>query len=125
MEGVCREHTLFRLQFTAFWDFVNKKLFNPRPVPPNTEVFSVFHPENLCVTSVTSQSDCQIQLQSQVSQAHVEDYLSSIHIHPQVSSQLNKFRIYLNVARQLDYSISNEMTKVRLMSWNHYFKKSL
>lgn len=42
MEGVCREHTLFRLQFTAFWDFGNKKLFNPRPVPPNTEVFSYF-----------------------------------------------------------------------------------
>uniref|UniRef100_H3D6C9 Mini-chromosome maintenance complex-binding protein n=1 Tax=Tetraodon nigroviridis TaxID=99883 RepID=H3D6C9_TETNG len=56
-------------------------------------------------------SDCQIHLQSQVSQAHVEDYLNSIHVHPQVSSQLNKFRIYLSVARQLDYNISNEMTK--------------
>ncbi|XP_003963734.2 mini-chromosome maintenance complex-binding protein [Takifugu rubripes] len=56
-------------------------------------------------------SDCQIHLQSQVSQAQVEEYLSSIHVHPQVSSQLNKFRIYLSMARQLDYSISNEMTK--------------
>lgn len=86
-------------------------------------MFWVFHSENLCITSVTSQSDCQIHLQSQVSEAHVEDYLSSIHVHPQVSSQLNKFRIYLSVARQLDYSISNEMTKVSLTSWNHYFKK--
>lgn len=71
--------------------------------------------------SVTPQSDCQVHLQSQVSQAHVEDYLSSIHVHPQVSSQLNKFRIYLSTARQLDYSISNEMTKVRPMkslSWH-------
>lgn len=71
-----------------------------------------FHSDH--VISVTPQSDCQIHLQSQVSQAQVEEYLSSIHVHPQVSSQLNKFRIYLSMARQLDYSISNEMTKVRL-----------
>lgn len=61
---------------------------------------------------VPSQSDCQIHLQSQVGQAQVEDYLSSIHVHPQVSSQLNKFRMYLSLARQLDYAISDHMTKV-------------
>ncbi|CAG04718.1 unnamed protein product, partial [Tetraodon nigroviridis] len=82
-----------------------------RSLLPLTQVFSASQSENLCVHSVTSQSDCQIHLQSQVSQAHVEDYLNSIHVHPQVSSQLNKFRIYLSVARQLDYNISNEMTK--------------
>ncbi|KAM3606118.1 uncharacterized protein V6R79_010844 [Siganus canaliculatus] len=56
-------------------------------------------------------SDCQIHIQSQVSPAHMEEYLSSIHVHSQTSSQLNKFRIYLSMARQLDYSISDEMTK--------------
>lgn len=42
----------------------------------------------------------------------MEEYLSNIHMHPQASSQLNKFRIYLSVAGRLDYSISDEMTKV-------------
>lgn len=56
-------------------------------------------------------SDCQIHLQSQVSPPNMEEYLSNIQLHPQTSSQLNKFRIYLSVARQLDYSISDEMTK--------------
>ncbi|XP_073337921.1 mini-chromosome maintenance complex-binding protein [Pagrus major] len=56
-------------------------------------------------------SDCRIHLQSQVSPPQMEEYLSNIHLHPQSSSQLNKFRIYLSVARQLDYSISDEMTK--------------
>ncbi|XP_070772014.1 mini-chromosome maintenance complex-binding protein isoform X2 [Enoplosus armatus] len=56
-------------------------------------------------------SDCQIHLQSQVTPPHLEEYLSSIHMLPQASSQLNKFRIYLSVARLLDYSISDEMTK--------------
>lgn len=63
--------------------------------------------------SVPPQSDCQIHLQSQVSPPNMEEYLSNIQLHPQTSSQLNKFRIYLSVARQLDYSISDEMTKVR------------
>ncbi|KAK5882086.1 hypothetical protein CesoFtcFv8_020709 [Champsocephalus esox] len=40
----------------------------------------------------------------------MEEYLSSLHMHPQ-ASQLNKFRMYLSVARLLDYSISDEMTK--------------
>ncbi|XP_041866407.1 mini-chromosome maintenance complex-binding protein isoform X2 [Melanotaenia boesemani] len=56
-------------------------------------------------------SDCQIHLQPQVAPSHMEEYLSSIHIHPHASSQLNKFRIYLTVARLLDYSISDEVTK--------------
>lgn len=43
----------------------------------------------------------------------MEEYLSNIHTHAQAASQLNKFRIYLSVARQLGYSISDEMTKVR------------
>lgn len=56
-------------------------------------------------------SDCQIHLQSQVTPPHLEEYLSAIHMLPQASSQLNKFRIYLSVARLLDYSISDEVTK--------------
>lgn len=56
-------------------------------------------------------SDCQIHLQSQVTPAHMEEYLSSIHTLPPASSQLKKFRIFLSVARLLDYSISDEMTK--------------
>ena len=44
----------------------------------------------------------------------MEEYLSSLHMHPQ-ASKLNKFRMYLSVARLLDYSISDEMTKVRAM----------
>ncbi|KAM9847821.1 mini-chromosome maintenance complex-binding protein [Aulostomus maculatus] len=56
-------------------------------------------------------SDCRIHLQSQVTPAHMEEYLSSIHMHPQTSSQLNKFRLYLSVARLLDYSISEDVTK--------------
>ncbi|XP_010791733.1 mini-chromosome maintenance complex-binding protein [Notothenia coriiceps] len=55
-------------------------------------------------------SDCQIHLQSQVAPPNMEEYLSSLHMHPQ-ASQLNKFRMYLSVARLLDYSISDEMTK--------------
>ncbi|XP_023281706.1 mini-chromosome maintenance complex-binding protein [Seriola lalandi dorsalis] len=56
-------------------------------------------------------SDCQIHLQSQVAVPQMEEYMSSIHMHPQASSQLNKLRIYLSVARLLDYSISDELTK--------------
>ncbi|XP_068597368.1 mini-chromosome maintenance complex-binding protein [Brachionichthys hirsutus] len=56
-------------------------------------------------------SDCRLRLQPQVSPAHMEEYLSSIHLHPQASSQLNKFRTYLSTARRLDYAISDEMTK--------------
>uniref|UniRef100_A0A3Q3MBD0 Mini-chromosome maintenance complex-binding protein n=1 Tax=Mastacembelus armatus TaxID=205130 RepID=A0A3Q3MBD0_9TELE len=56
-------------------------------------------------------SDCQVHLQSQVTPPHMEEYLSSILMHPQASSQLKKFRMYLSVARLLDYAISDEVTK--------------
>ncbi|XP_061818098.1 mini-chromosome maintenance complex-binding protein [Nerophis lumbriciformis] len=56
-------------------------------------------------------SDCQMHLQPQVTPAHMDDHLGSIPSHMQTSSQLNKFRLYLSVARQLDYSISNDVTK--------------
>ncbi|KAM6916062.1 mini-chromosome maintenance complex-binding protein [Xenentodon cancila] len=56
-------------------------------------------------------SDCQIHLEPQVAPSHIEEYLSGIHVHLQASSQLNKFRIYMTVARLLDYSISDEVTK--------------
>uniref|UniRef100_A0A3Q2CGN7 Mini-chromosome maintenance complex-binding protein n=1 Tax=Cyprinodon variegatus TaxID=28743 RepID=A0A3Q2CGN7_CYPVA len=56
-------------------------------------------------------SDCHIHLQPQVAPPRMEEYLSSIHLHPQASSQLNKFRVFLGAARLLDYSISEEVTK--------------
>ncbi|XP_035982630.1 mini-chromosome maintenance complex-binding protein isoform X1 [Fundulus heteroclitus] len=56
-------------------------------------------------------SDCHIHLQPQVAPSHMEEYLGSLHIHSQASSQLNKFRVFLGVARLLDYSISEEVTK--------------
>lgn len=56
-------------------------------------------------------SDCQIHLQTQVAPSHLEEYLSGVHMLSQASSQLNKFRIYLSVARLLDYNISDEVTK--------------
>ncbi|XP_008320334.1 mini-chromosome maintenance complex-binding protein isoform X2 [Cynoglossus semilaevis] len=56
-------------------------------------------------------SDCQVHVHSQVVPSDMEEYLGSIHIHSQAFSQLNKLRIYLSVARLLDYSISEELTK--------------
>ncbi|XP_061545683.1 mini-chromosome maintenance complex-binding protein isoform X1 [Phycodurus eques] len=56
-------------------------------------------------------SDCQLHLQPQVAPDHMDEYLNSIPMHVQTSSQFNKFRLYLGVARQLDYSISDEVTK--------------
>ncbi|XP_057704773.1 mini-chromosome maintenance complex-binding protein [Corythoichthys intestinalis] len=56
-------------------------------------------------------SDCQIHLQPQVASDHMDEYLSSIPLHEQSSSQFNNFRLYLSVARQLDYSIPDEVTK--------------
>ncbi|KAJ3610239.1 hypothetical protein NHX12_022333 [Muraenolepis orangiensis] len=55
-------------------------------------------------------SDCQVRLQPQVTCPNMEEYLGSIHA-AQSSSQLNKFRLYLTVARTLDYTISEEVTK--------------
>lgn len=56
-------------------------------------------------------SDSQVHLQTQITPSQLDDYLSSIHLHPQASAQLNKFRMYLSMARLLDYSISDEVTK--------------
>ncbi|XP_061140415.1 mini-chromosome maintenance complex-binding protein [Syngnathus typhle] len=56
-------------------------------------------------------SDCQIHLQPQVAPENLEEYLTSIPTHAQASTQFNKFRLYLSVARQLDYSIPEEVTK--------------
>ncbi|XP_034040534.1 mini-chromosome maintenance complex-binding protein [Thalassophryne amazonica] len=56
-------------------------------------------------------SDCQVHLQPHLGTAHLDEYLSGIHMHPQTSSQLNKFRVYLSVARLLDYRITDEVTK--------------
>ncbi|XP_019737622.1 mini-chromosome maintenance complex-binding protein [Hippocampus comes] len=56
-------------------------------------------------------SDCQIHLKPQVAPDNMDEYLTSIPIHAQTSSQFNKFRLYLSVARQLDYSISDDVTK--------------
>lgn len=63
--------------------------------------------------SLSPQSDCQIHLQTQVTPPGGMEHLSTMHMLSQASSQLNKFRIYLSVARLLDYSISDEVTKVR------------
>lgn len=58
------------------------------------------------------QSDCQIRLQPQLSAGHTEQQQQQQHLSSAHPLQLKKFRIYLSVARQLDYSISDEMTKV-------------
>nr|XP_057916668.1 mini-chromosome maintenance complex-binding protein [Doryrhamphus excisus] len=56
-------------------------------------------------------SDCQVHLQPQVAPAHMDEHLSSISVYAETSSQLNKFRLYLSVARLMDYSISDGVTK--------------
>ncbi|XP_077469196.1 mini-chromosome maintenance complex-binding protein [Stigmatopora argus] len=56
-------------------------------------------------------SDCQIHLQPQVASDRTEEYLSSIPVYTHNSSQFNKFRLYLSVARQLDYSITDQVSK--------------
>ncbi|KAM6998067.1 mini-chromosome maintenance complex-binding protein [Tautogolabrus adspersus] len=56
-------------------------------------------------------ADCHINLQSQVDQSNMEEYISSINMPVHGSSQLNKFRMYLSLARLLDYSISDDVTK--------------
>ncbi|NP_001135159.1 mini-chromosome maintenance complex-binding protein [Salmo salar] len=55
-------------------------------------------------------SDCQVPLQPQVTPPNMEEYLTTIHM-AQFTSQMNKFRVYLSLARTLDYSISDEVTK--------------
>lgn len=55
-------------------------------------------------------SDCQVHLQPQVTPDHLEDYMNGL-LATQTLSQLNKYRLFLSVARQHDYSISEEVTK--------------
>ncbi|XP_045077167.1 mini-chromosome maintenance complex-binding protein [Coregonus clupeaformis] len=57
-------------------------------------------------------SDCQVPLQPQVTPPNMEEYLTTIHM-AQLTSQLNKFRVYLSVPQTLDYSISDEVTKIK------------
>ncbi|XP_075875232.1 mini-chromosome maintenance complex-binding protein [Nelusetta ayraudi] len=69
---------------------------------------------NVLVTSEARSllpSDCQIRLQPQPGAAHTEEQQQQQHLGGVHASQLKKFRIYLSVARHLDYSISEEMTK--------------
>ncbi|XP_026992099.2 mini-chromosome maintenance complex-binding protein isoform X1 [Tachysurus fulvidraco] len=54
--------------------------------------------------------DSQVQLNPTVSPPNLEEYLQAIQ-HAQPPSQLNKYRVYLTVARSLDYSISDQITK--------------
>lgn len=57
------------------------------------------------------QSDCQVQLQPQIIPPNMEEYVNSL-LTAVLPSVLNKFRIYLTLLRLLDYSISDEVTKV-------------
>ncbi|MCJ8730498.1 hypothetical protein PDJAM_G00185170 [Pangasius djambal] len=54
--------------------------------------------------------DCQVHLCPTVSPPNLEEYLKTVQ-HAQLPSQLNKYRVYLTVARSLDYSISDQITK--------------
>ncbi|CAM4726768.1 unnamed protein product [Leuciscus chuanchicus] len=55
-------------------------------------------------------SDCQIHLRPTLNPPNLEEYLSAVQV-AQVPSQINKYRIYLSVARALNYTISDEITK--------------
>uniref|UniRef100_A0A4W4GCR1 Mini-chromosome maintenance complex-binding protein n=1 Tax=Electrophorus electricus TaxID=8005 RepID=A0A4W4GCR1_ELEEL len=54
--------------------------------------------------------DSQVHLRPTVSPPNVEEYLKAIQL-AQLPSHLNKYRVYLTVARLLDYSISEQVTK--------------
>ncbi|KAF7710371.1 hypothetical protein HF521_009243 [Silurus meridionalis] len=54
--------------------------------------------------------DCQVHLHPAMNPPNLEEYLKTLQ-HSQLSSQLNKYRVYLTVARSLDYSISDQITK--------------
>lgn len=62
-----------------------------------------------------SQSDCQVHLQPQLIPPNMEEYMNSL-LTAVLPSILNKFRIYLSLLRLLDYSISDEVTKVHTAS---------
>lgn len=71
--------------------------------------------EKATFSSLLSQSDCQIHLRPTLNPPNLEEYLSAVQV-AQVPSQINKYRIYLSVARALNYTISDEITKVRILS---------
>ncbi|XP_062851647.1 mini-chromosome maintenance complex-binding protein isoform X2 [Trichomycterus rosablanca] len=54
--------------------------------------------------------DCQIHLRPTVNPPDLLEHLKAVQ-HSQLPSQLNKYRVYLTVARSLDYSITEEITK--------------
>ncbi|XP_051504614.1 mini-chromosome maintenance complex-binding protein-like isoform X1 [Myxocyprinus asiaticus] len=55
-------------------------------------------------------SDCQVHLRPTLNPPNLEEYLSAVQV-AQIPPQLNKYRIYLSVARALNYTISDEITK--------------
>ncbi|RXN23436.1 mini-chromosome maintenance complex-binding isoform X1 [Labeo rohita] len=55
-------------------------------------------------------SDCQVHLRPTLNPPNLEEYLSAVQV-AQVPSQLSKYRVYLSVARALNYTISDEITK--------------
>uniref|UniRef100_A0A671PJ13 Mini-chromosome maintenance complex-binding protein n=1 Tax=Sinocyclocheilus anshuiensis TaxID=1608454 RepID=A0A671PJ13_9TELE len=54
-------------------------------------------------------SDSQVHLRPTLNPPNLEEYLSAVQV-AQVPSQFNKYRIYLSVARALNYTISDEIT---------------
>ncbi|CAB1312433.1 unnamed protein product [Coregonus sp. 'balchen'] len=64
-------------------------------------------------------SDCQVPLQPQVTPPNMEEYLTTIHM-AQLTSQLNKFRVYLSVPQTLDYSISDEAVEDYFVDMRKY-----
>ncbi len=75
-------------------------------------------------SSLLSQSDCQVHLRPTLNPPNLEEYLSAVQV-AQVPSQLNKYRIYLSVARALNYTISDEITKVWILSSHLYFYRAV
>ncbi|XP_028844888.1 mini-chromosome maintenance complex-binding protein isoform X2 [Denticeps clupeoides] len=68
---------------------------------------------NVLVTSEARSllpSDCRVHLQPQLTPPDLEEYLGAVQA-AQLPSQLNKYRTYLSVARELDYNIAEEVTK--------------
>lgn len=61
---------------------------------------------------VSLQADCQIHLQPQLIPPNMEEHMSSL-LAAVLPSVLNKFRVYLTLLRFLDYTISDDVTKVR------------
>ena len=58
------------------------------------------------------QSDCQVHLKPQLAPPNLGEFLGAIQA-AQAPSQMNRYRLYLSVTRRMDYSISEEVTKVR------------